>query len=33
VERPEELKPAILRAMGIDLPVIVDVETDPRRFV
>ena len=33
VERPDELKPAILRAMGMDLPVIVDVETDPRRFV
>ena len=32
VERPEELKPAIERAMGMDLPVIVDVETDPRRF-
>ena len=33
VEQPEELKPAIQRAMGLDLPVIVDVETDPRRFV
>ncbi len=33
VKRPEELKPAIERAMGLDLPVIVDVETDPRRFV
>jgi thiamine pyrophosphate-dependent acetolactate synthase large subunit-like protein/rubredoxin len=32
VERPEDLKPAIQRAMGMDLPVIVDVETDPRRF-
>ena len=33
VELPGELKPAIEKAMGMDLPVIVDVETDPRRFV
>ncbi|MDD1651735.1 MAG: thiamine pyrophosphate-dependent enzyme [Methanomicrobiales archaeon] len=33
VERPEDLEPAIRKAMGMDLPVIVDVETDPRRFV
>jgi pyruvate oxidase len=33
VERPGDLEPAIRKAMGMDLPVIVDVETDPRRFV
>ncbi|MDD1653573.1 MAG: thiamine pyrophosphate-dependent enzyme [Methanomicrobiales archaeon] len=33
VERPMDLEPAIRKAMGMELPVIVDVETDPRRFV
>ena len=32
VRRPEELKPALLTAMSHRLPVIVDVETDPKRF-
>ena len=32
VTRPEELKDAVLRAMGMDCPVIVDVDTDPKRF-
>ena len=32
VGRPEELKPALLTAMSHRLPVIVDVETDPKRF-
>ncbi|MGB4235575.1 MAG: thiamine pyrophosphate-dependent enzyme [Methanoregulaceae archaeon] len=33
VGRPDELKAAIERAMGLNVPVVVDVETDPRRFV
>ena len=33
VEKPDELKPAIERAMESDVPVVVDVETDPRRFL
>jgi pyruvate oxidase len=32
VGRPEELRPAILSAMAHRRPVIVDVDTDPRRF-
>ncbi|HUW86514.1 MAG TPA: thiamine pyrophosphate-dependent enzyme [Methanoregula sp.] len=32
VSHPEELKPALLTAMSHRLPVIVDVETDPKRF-
>jgi pyruvate oxidase len=32
VKRPEELRPALVRAFGLDLPVIIDVETDPKRF-
>jgi|GEM_PF-5804511 len=32
VERPEELKPVILKAMSMNLPVIVDVNTDSKRF-
>ena len=32
VSRPEELEPAIRRAMELDTVVIVDVDTDPRRF-
>ena len=32
VERPEELKPALVRAMSLATPVIVDVSTDPKRF-
>jgi pyruvate oxidase len=33
VARPEELEPALRRAMDLDTVVIVDVETDARRFV
>jgi pyruvate oxidase len=33
VTRPEELEPAIRKAMALDAVVVVDVETDPRRFV
>jgi pyruvate oxidase len=33
VGRPEELEPAIKQALALDTVVIVDVETDPRRFV
>ncbi|HVN66242.1 MAG TPA: thiamine pyrophosphate-dependent enzyme [Methanomicrobiales archaeon] len=33
VSRPDELEPAIRRAMELDTVVIVDVETDVRRFV
>jgi thiamine pyrophosphate-dependent acetolactate synthase large subunit-like protein/rubredoxin len=33
VSRPEELEPAVRRAMELDTVVIIDVETDPRRFV
>lgn len=32
VSRPEELAPAVERAMKIDGPVIIDVETDAKRF-
>jgi pyruvate oxidase len=32
VSYPEELRPALLTAMSYHRPVIVDVETDPRRF-
>jgi pyruvate oxidase len=33
VTRPEELEPAIRKAMALDTVVVVDVETDARRFV
>ncbi|MGA2934215.1 MAG: thiamine pyrophosphate-dependent enzyme [Methanomicrobiales archaeon] len=33
VTRPEELESAIRKAMALDTVVVVDVETDPRRFV
>ena len=32
VSRPEELRPALLTAISLNRPVIVDVDTDPRRF-
>jgi pyruvate oxidase len=32
VNRPEELRPALLTAMSAERPVIIDVETDPKRF-
>ena len=32
VDRPEDLEPAVRKAMSLDLPVIVDVDTDPKRF-
>jgi len=32
VTRPEELRPAVLSAMSHKSPVIIDVETDPKRF-
>ena len=32
VSRPEELRPALLTAMSAERPVIIDVETDPKRF-
>ncbi|HET6581294.1 MAG TPA: thiamine pyrophosphate-dependent enzyme, partial [Methanoregula sp.] len=32
VGRPEELGPAVLAAMSHQRPVIIDVDTDPRRF-
>jgi len=32
VGRPEELRPALLTAMSLNRPVIVDVDTDPKRF-
>jgi pyruvate oxidase len=32
VSRPEELRPALLTAMSHKRPVIIDVETDPKRF-
>jgi thiamine pyrophosphate-dependent acetolactate synthase large subunit-like protein len=32
VERPGDLKGAIEEAMRRDIPVIIDIETDPRRF-
>jgi pyruvate oxidase len=33
VKTPEELPYAVDKALGSDLPVIVDIETDPRRFI
>jgi len=33
VTRPEELENAVKKAMAADKPVIVDIDTDPRRFV
>jgi pyruvate oxidase len=32
VKKPGELKEAIIRAMSMNVPVIVDVDTDPKRF-
>jgi pyruvate oxidase len=32
VARPDELRPAVERAMAMGRPVIIDVETDPDRF-
>ena len=32
VIKPEDLKPAVLKAMSMNQPVIIDVETDPKRF-
>ena len=32
VKQPDELGPAVLRAIAMDRPVIVDVDTDPKRF-
>jgi pyruvate oxidase len=32
VSRPEDLRPAIVAAMAHNRPVIVDIETDPKRF-
>ncbi|MGB9177441.1 MAG: thiamine pyrophosphate-dependent enzyme [Methanoregula sp.] len=32
VKQPGELRPAVLEAMALDLPVIIDVDTDPKRF-
>ena len=32
VKQPDELRPAILKAISLDQPVIVDVDTDPKRF-
>jgi pyruvate oxidase len=32
VKKPGELKGAIIRAMSMNVPVIVDVDTDPKRF-
>lgn len=32
VKLPGELRPVVLEAMTLDLPVIVDVDTDPKRF-
>jgi pyruvate oxidase len=32
VSRPEELKPALVTAMSYTRPVIIDIETDPKRF-
>jgi pyruvate oxidase len=32
VSRPDELRPALLTAMSASRPVIIDVETDPKRF-
>lgn len=33
VENPEELPVAVDQALSVDKPVIVDIETDPRRFI
>ena len=33
VTRPGDLRDAVLRALAMDKPVIVDIETDPKRFV
>ncbi len=33
VNKPEELEKAIKKAMAADKPVIVDINTDPRRFI
>jgi pyruvate oxidase len=32
VEKPAELEDVIIKAMGLNIPVIIDIETDPRRF-
>ena len=32
VTKPAELEPAVIAAMSQDRPVIIDVETDPKRF-
>ena len=32
VGKPDELKGAVERAMSLQVPVIIDVDTDPRRF-
>jgi len=32
VGKPDELREAVERAMGLQVPVIIDVDTDPRRF-
>ncbi len=32
VERPEDLEPSLLKALESDVPSIVDISTDPRRF-
>jgi len=33
VVEPKELKDAVRKALSMDKPVIVDIETDPRRFL
>jgi pyruvate oxidase len=33
VSRPQDLRPAIAKALASNVPAVVDVETDPRRFV
>jgi pyruvate oxidase len=32
VQKPDELAPAVTRALSLDRPVILDIETDPNRF-
>ncbi|MCX6687795.1 MAG: thiamine pyrophosphate-dependent enzyme, partial [Methanoregula sp.] len=32
VEKPEDLAPAVRRALSLDRPVILDIETDKNRF-
>jgi pyruvate oxidase len=32
IRKPDELKDALIRAMSLNVPVIVDVDTDPKRF-